>query len=119
MCLHDRLVAADPTVLPASCKPSGAAAALPAGVHRELAAAGGAAVRLDFAGSLVRTLWFQVGVFGLSGLLMLAWPSGAGQRRPAPGGDADDVRETGVCREVAAAEPAVIGGSREQGDTNA
>ncbi len=82
VCLHDRLVAADPTVLPASCKPSGAAAALPAGVHRELAAAGGAAVRLDFAGSLVRTLWFQVGVFGLSGLLMLAWPSGAGRRRP-------------------------------------
>ncbi len=117
VCLHDRLVAADPTVLPASCKPSAASAGLPAGVHRELAAAGGAAVRLDFAASLVRTLWFQVGVFGLSGLLMLAWPSGVGRRRVAPGGDADAARETGVRREVAA-QPAVIGGSREQGDSD-
>ncbi len=111
VCLHDRLVAADPTVLPASCKPSGATAALPAAVHRELAAAGGAAVRLDFAGSLVRTLWFQVGVFGLSGLLMLAWPSGVGRRRAAAGGDTVDVGEAGVGRDVAAGEPAVIGGS--------
>jgi hypothetical protein len=105
-CLHDRLVAADPTVLPASCKPSGAAASLPAAVHHELAAAGGAAVRLDFARSVVRTLWFQVGVFGLSGLLMLAWPSGVGRRRAAAGGDTVGVGEAGVGREVAAPEPA-------------
>ena len=83
-----------------------------------LAAAGGAAVRLDFAASLVRTLWFQVGVFGLSGLLMLAWPSGVGRRRVAPGGDAELPARSGTpfASEVFAAQPAVIGGSREQGD---
>ena len=124
VCLHDRLVAADPTVLPASCQPSAAAAALPAGVHRVLAAAGGAAVRLAFARSVVRTLWFQVSVFALSGLLMLAWPSGVGRRRAGPGGDSRDAGEVGRHPEVAnaevfAAEAAVIGGSRAEGDTNA
>jgi hypothetical protein len=38
-------------------------------------------VRHDFAASLQRTLWFQVGVFLLSFLLMLALPAGAGRRR--------------------------------------
>ncbi|HEY2641511.1 MAG TPA: MFS transporter [Streptosporangiaceae bacterium] len=99
VCLHDRLVAADPTVLPASCKPTGPAAALPPGVHREVASAGGAAVRIDFARSVVRTLWFQVGVFGLSGLLMLAWPAGVGRRRPETVGEADTA---GAVGEVAA-----------------
>ncbi len=99
VCLHDRLVAADPTVLPASCKPTGPAAALPPGVHREVASAGGAAVRIDFARSVVRTLWFQVGVFGLSGLLMLAWPAGVGRRRPETIGEADTA---GAVGEVAA-----------------
>jgi len=42
---------------------------------------GGAAVRQDFAASLVRTLWFQVGVFLLSFLLMLALPARAGRRQ--------------------------------------
>jgi len=41
-------------------------------------------VRQDFAATLVRTLWFQVGVFLLSFLIMLALPRGAG-RRPAEG----------------------------------
>jgi hypothetical protein len=45
-----------------------------------LARAGGAAVRDDFTRSLERTLWFQVGVFGLSFLLMLVLPRGAGRR---------------------------------------
>jgi EmrB/QacA subfamily drug resistance transporter len=78
-CLHDRLVAADPTVTPASCRPP-AGEVLPAAVHPVLARAGAAAVRNDFAGSAARTLWFQVGVFVLSFLLMLAWPRGAGRR---------------------------------------
>ncbi len=95
VCLHDRLVAADPTVLPASCQPRGAAAALPAGTHRELAAAGTAAVSLDFVSSVERTLWFNVGVFGLSGLLMLAWPAGVGRRRTAKGRAADSIGDTG------------------------
>ena len=80
-CLHDRLVAADPTVTPASCR-AGAAQGLPAAAHAVLARAGGGAVRSDFVASLVRTLWFQVGVFGLGFLLMLLLPAGAG-RRPA------------------------------------
>jgi EmrB/QacA subfamily drug resistance transporter len=83
ICLHDRLVAADPTVTPPSCRPSAAERALPAAADRALAGAGGAALRDDFAASLERTLWFQVGVFGLSFLLMLALPAGAGRRRPA------------------------------------
>jgi EmrB/QacA subfamily drug resistance transporter len=84
VCLHDRLVAADPTVTPAACRPSGAARALPAGASRVLASAGGAAVRDDFSRALERTLWFQVGVFVLSFLLMLALPRGAGRRTETP-----------------------------------
>jgi hypothetical protein len=83
VCLHDRLVAADPTVTPAACRPA-AGAVIPAGARRALAQAGAGAVRRDFAASLVRTLWFQAGVFGLSFLLMFALPRGAGRRaRPA------------------------------------
>jgi len=79
-CLHDRLVAADPTVTPAACRlPAGEV--LPPAAHRVLAQVGGAAVRQDFAASLVRTLWFQVGAFLLSFLLMLALPARAGRRR--------------------------------------
>jgi hypothetical protein len=89
-CLHDRLVAADPTVTPASCRPA-PGEVLPAAVHPVLARAGASAVRTDFAASAVRTLWFQVGVFVLAFLLMLAWPRGTGRRahaaaRPAAGG---------------------------------
>ena len=90
VCLHDRLVAADPTVTPPSCRTSAVggsggsggsgAAALPPAAHRVLASAGGVAVRRDFAASLQRTLWFQAGVFLLSFLLMLALPAGAGRR---------------------------------------
>jgi EmrB/QacA subfamily drug resistance transporter len=79
-CLHDRLVAADPTVTPPSCRPSAAEQSLPAAAHQAIAGAGGSAVRDDFAASLQRTLWFQVGVFLLSFLLMLALPRGAGRR---------------------------------------
>jgi EmrB/QacA subfamily drug resistance transporter len=80
-CLHARLVAADPTVTPAACQLHGGPAALPAGVHRVLAAAGGAAIRQDFAASVQRTLWFQVGAFLLSFVLMAALPAGSGRRR--------------------------------------
>jgi EmrB/QacA subfamily drug resistance transporter len=84
VCLHDRLMAADPTVTPASCRPNPAAAALPPAARRALHTAGVTAVRTDFADSLVRTLWFQVGVYVLSFLLMLALPRGAGRRKHAP-----------------------------------
>jgi EmrB/QacA subfamily drug resistance transporter len=79
-CLHDRLVAADPTVTPPSCRPGAAGPALPAAADRVIAGAGATAVGHDFAASLQRTLWFQVGVFLLSFLLMLALPRGAGRR---------------------------------------
>ncbi|HEY1642605.1 MAG TPA: MFS transporter [Streptosporangiaceae bacterium] len=85
-CLHDRLVASDPTVTPASCRlttPGGQAQVVPAPVQRVLAAAGGTAVRRDFAATLERTLWFQVGVFVLSFALMVALPRGAGRRATA------------------------------------
>jgi EmrB/QacA subfamily drug resistance transporter len=88
-CLHDRLVAADPTVTPAACRPAPGQVISPA-AGRALAAAGGSAVRRDFAASLQRTLWFQVGVFLLSFLLMLALPAGSG-RRPADRGPAGDL----------------------------
>jgi EmrB/QacA subfamily drug resistance transporter len=77
-CLHDRLVAADPAVTPASCRPA-PGEVLPAAVYPVLARAGASAVRTDFAASAARTLWFQVGVFFLAFLLMLAWPRGAGR----------------------------------------
>jgi hypothetical protein len=83
-CLHDRLVASDPTVTPASCKPP-AGVVLSPDVRRAVAGAGISAVRHDFAASLVRTLWFQVGVFVLAFLMMLAWPRGAGRKVTAPG----------------------------------
>jgi hypothetical protein len=80
VCLHDRLVAADPTVTPASCRPKGGQVITPA-TQRVLAGAGASAVRTDFAASLVRTLWFQVGVFLLSFVLMFALPGRAGRQR--------------------------------------
>ena len=83
-CLHDRLIATDPTVTPASCRltPAGdQAQVIPPSVHRLLATVGGAAVRHDFAATLERTLWFQVGVFVLSFGLMTALPRGAGRRQ--------------------------------------
>ena len=83
-CLHDRLVASDPTVTPASCKPPAGVVLSPA-VRGIVAGAGISAVRHDFAASLVRTLWFQVGVFTLAFLMMLAWPRGVGRRATAPG----------------------------------
>ena len=43
-------------------------------MERVLEGAGATAVRHDFVASLVRTLWFQVGVFLLSFLLMFALP---------------------------------------------
>ncbi len=79
-CLHARLVAADPTVTPAACQLPGGQA-VPAGARQVLASAGGMAVRRDFTAALERTLWFQVGVFGLSCLLMLGLPAGSGRRR--------------------------------------
>jgi MFS family permease len=87
-CLHDRLVAADPTVTPPSCRAGAAQRALPEAAARVIAGAGGSAVRRDFAASVQRTLWFQVGVFLLAFLLMLALPAGAG-RREAHAGAAD------------------------------
>jgi EmrB/QacA subfamily drug resistance transporter len=88
-CLHARLVASDPTVTPAACRltaPPGSHSApttLPAGTTRVLASAGAEAVARDFAASVERTLWFQVGAFGASFLLMLLLPAGAGRRREA------------------------------------
>ena len=60
--------------------------ALPGAAHSVLARAGGAAVRSDFAAPVERTLWFQVGAFGPSFLLMLLLPAGAGRRPAAPDG---------------------------------
>jgi EmrB/QacA subfamily drug resistance transporter len=79
VCLHDRLVAADPTVTPASCKPK-AGQVIPPAAGRALAVAGAGAVRHDFVASVVRTLWFQVGVFFLAFVFMFLLPAGAGRR---------------------------------------
>jgi EmrB/QacA subfamily drug resistance transporter len=102
-CLHARLVAADPTVTPAACRTPGRTAALPAAARPVLARAGGAAVRDDFAASLERTLWFQVGVFGLSFLLMLLLPRGAGRRPAGSPGGAPGTHEAPAVQEGAAA----------------
>jgi EmrB/QacA subfamily drug resistance transporter len=96
-CLHARLVATDPTVTPAACQLRGGPAVVPPAVHGVLTAAGGSAERHDFAASIERTLWFQVGVFSLSFLLMLALPAGAGRRREGASSEADaagGIRET-------------------------
>jgi EmrB/QacA subfamily drug resistance transporter len=73
-CLHDRLVAADPTATPASCRQGQAAAALPAEAKHAIAGIGRKAAGTGFAAALQRTLFFQVGVFVVSFLLMLALP---------------------------------------------
>ena len=39
-------------------------------------------MRTDFTASVERTLWFQVGVFLVSFLLMFVLPAGAGRHRP-------------------------------------
>jgi MFS family permease len=113
-CLHARLVASDPTVTPAACRlsgvPAAGPAALPASVHQLLATAGGAAVRDDFVASVQRTLWFQVGVFMLSFLFMLALPAGAGRRRPAEAGHGAPIVEDGATGgEIPATRGAVVG----------
>jgi hypothetical protein len=79
-CLHARVVATDPTATPAACRLAGGEA-VPPGLGRVVAGVGATAVRHDFAASIERTLWFQVGVFSASFLLMLALPRGAGRRR--------------------------------------
>ena len=82
-CLHDRLVATDPTATPASCRlrpgsratgRQAASTALPAASKHAIAGIGKKATAIDFAASLERTLFFQVGVFVFSFLLMLALP---------------------------------------------
>src|SRR5256886_10311390 len=103
-CLHDRLVASDPTVTPASCKPRAGQVISPA-VRGVLAKAGATAVRHDFAASLVRTLWVQVGAFLLSFLLMFALPSRAGRGQESVGTDREENRteraEAGADRDEA------------------
>jgi MFS family permease len=74
-CLHDRLVAADPTATRASCRQGRGATALPATARQAIRAIGRRATGIDFAAALQRTLFFQVGVFVLSFLLMLALPA--------------------------------------------
>ncbi len=86
VCLHDRLVASDPTVTPAACRPAGALLKLPPATSAVLARVGKAAVRQDFVASVERTLWFQVGTFLVSFLLMFALPAGAGRHRQAEAG---------------------------------
>jgi EmrB/QacA subfamily drug resistance transporter len=61
-------------------QPGPAATAVAPQPHAGLAAVAVAAMRHDFTHALERTLWFQVGVFGLSFLLMLMLPRGAGRR---------------------------------------
>jgi EmrB/QacA subfamily drug resistance transporter len=79
-CLHDRLVASDPTAEPAVCRPGGATAALPPAASRVLAASAVTVGKRDFAAATERTLWYQVGVFVLAFLLMLALPGTRGHR---------------------------------------
>jgi MFS family permease len=70
-----------PRIVPAHARPVHPARR----AARVLAEAGASAVRHDFAASLVRTLWFQVGAFLLSFLLMFALPRPPGRRRPRTG----------------------------------
>jgi hypothetical protein len=74
-CLHDRLVAADPTATPPSCRAGSAHGALPGPARQAIAGIGRKATGIDFAAALQRTLFFQVAVFAVSFLLMLALPS--------------------------------------------
>ena len=111
-CLHDRLVATDPTLTPAACRTPGGRPALPAAAHRVLAGVGGAAVRDDFTASTERTLWFQVGVFGLSFLLMTLLPRGAGRRRPGSGETGSGEAESGEAEFGSDQVPVVREGAR-------
>ena len=81
-CLHDRLVAADPTVTPPSCRAGSAHGTLPGPAKHAIAGIGRKATGIDFAAALQRTLFFQVGVFAASFLLMLALPSSRRARPP-------------------------------------
>jgi hypothetical protein len=74
-CLHDRLIAADPTATPPSCSAGSAHGALPGPAKQAIAGIGRKATGIDFAAALQRTLFFQVAVFAVSFLLMLALPS--------------------------------------------
>jgi MFS family permease len=75
-CLHDRLVASDPTVTPPACRTSAVGVTLPPAAEKVLTASAAIAVKRDFTAATERTLWYQVGVFTLSFILMLALPAG-------------------------------------------
>jgi len=108
-CLHDRLVSADPTATPASCRQTPAAGQLPAPVRHGLAAIGRRATGIDFAASAWRTLLFQVGVFLASFALMLALP---GTRRRGAGVAARAAAERPDPGQLAA-EPAYVRAEKE------
>jgi|HubBroStandDraft_6_1064221.scaffolds.fasta_scaffold58099_2 hypothetical protein len=73
-CLHDRLVASDPTSTPPGCRRSPAETMLPAAADHAITAGAARAMKRDFTAALQRTLWYQVGTFLLAFLLMLALP---------------------------------------------
>jgi EmrB/QacA subfamily drug resistance transporter len=75
-CLHDRLVASDPTITPPACRTEAVGVTLPAAAEKVLTASAGVAVKRDFTAATERTLWYQAGVFALAFVLMLALPAG-------------------------------------------
>jgi EmrB/QacA subfamily drug resistance transporter len=91
-CFRDRAGAKDPTATPPSCRqatsqvqgqgPNGQAVGL------ALQAAGVDARKRDFVGSIERTLWFEVVVYGLSFLVVFLLPNVSGHNLRQSGGAA-------------------------------
>ena len=100
VCFHDRASAKDPSSTPASCQrllaeaqggqgqggPAGSAPSQQAQVGGLLQAGATSARERDFSSSLQRTLWYEVGVYALSFLLVFLLPAvrGGELRRGGP-----------------------------------
>jgi len=80
-CFSDRAHSHDPTAVPASCPQTAADNA----VTRAFASAASAAKGRDYTQSLERALLYNIGVFALSALLVLALPRGHRRREEARG----------------------------------
>jgi EmrB/QacA subfamily drug resistance transporter len=92
-CVRDRASAKDPSATPASCRQATPPVQAQGGgngqaVGRVLQAAGVDARKRDFVASVERTLWYEVGIYGLSFLVVFLLPRIGGQRLRQSGGAA-------------------------------
>ncbi len=85
-CYHDRANQKDPTVIPQSCKQAETAPNMPPQVAEKISStlekAGNNANKENFVETFRTTLWYQIGLFAVIGLLILFLPKKAPAQLP-------------------------------------